>query len=88
MACQVTPICSLKCPSLRSNRPPPLRCTIQASKMMTRMITTIQIMVTTKPGIANLPTLATAATLADTQAYREDIAINVEGLKFGDPLPG
>lgn len=55
---------------------------------MTRMITTIQIMVHTKPGIAQLPTLATAATVADAQAYREDLGMDVEELKFGDPLPG
>ncbi len=78
VACQVTPICSLKCPSLSSNRPPPTRCTIQASRMMTRMIRTIQITVTTKPGSTNLPTLATVATLAAAQAYREDLGINVE----------
>jgi hypothetical protein len=72
VAYQVTPICSLKCPSLSSNRPPPARCTIQASRMMTRMIRTIQITVTTKPGSTNLPTLATVATLAAAQAYRED----------------
>jgi len=81
--CQVTPICSLKCPSLSSNRPPPARCTIQASKMMTRMIRTIQITVTTKPGSTNLPTLATVATLAAARPYREDLGINVEGSKFG-----
>lgn len=72
VACQVTPICSLKCPSLSSNRPPPARCTIQASRMMTRMIRTIQITVTTKPGSTNLPTLATVATLAAAHAYWED----------------
>ena len=82
VACQVTPICSLKCPSLISNRPPPARCTIQASRMMTRMIRTIQITVTTKPGRANLPTLATVVTLADGLAYREGLAINVEGPKL------
>jgi hypothetical protein len=74
MACQFTPIDSLKCPSLSSNRPPPVRCTIQASKMITRMITTIQIRRTTKPGIANLPTLVTAAMLADThRTYRDNM---------------
>ena len=86
--CQVTPICSLKCPSLSSNRPPPARCTIQASRMMTRMIRTIQITVTTKPGSTNLPTLATVATLAAAHAFREDLGINVEGPKFADPQHG
>ena len=88
VACQVTPTCSLKCPSLSSNRPPPARCTIQASRMMTRMIRTIQITVTTKPGSTNLPTLATVATLAAAHAFPEDLGINVEGPKSADPQHG
>ena len=43
------------------------------------MTRTIQIKMTTKPGSANLPILATVATLAAAQAYQEDLGNNVEG---------
>jgi hypothetical protein len=49
---QVKPTSSVKCPSLRVSRPPPAQCTIQASRMMARTISTSHAKNSTMPAMA------------------------------------
>jgi hypothetical protein len=58
---QATPTSSLKCPSLRSSMPPPARCTIQASRMRARTISTSHAKNSTTPGMARPATVLAMA---------------------------
>jgi hypothetical protein len=70
---QAEPTSSLKCPSLRSSMPPPARCTIQASRMRARTISTSQAKNSTTPGMACPPTvLAMAASYPPAQQLIAD----------------
>src|SRR5215472_10371587 len=61
---QVKPTFRTKCPSLRLSTPPPAQCTMNASKMMARIATTIQKKNTTMPGMAYPATVLVLATAA------------------------
>src|SRR5436305_5987480 len=59
---QVKPTFRTKCPSLRLSTPPPAQCTMNASKMMARIMTTIQKKNTMMPGMAYPATVLALAT--------------------------
>ena len=59
---QVNPTFRTKCPSLRLSTPPPAQCTMNASRMMARMITTTQKKNTIMPGMAYPATVLALAT--------------------------
>ena len=59
---QVNPTFRPKCPSLRLSTPPPAQCTMNASRMMARMITTTQKKNTMMPGMAYPATVLALAT--------------------------
>jgi hypothetical protein len=61
---QVKPTFRSKCPSLRLRTPPPAQCTMNASRMMARITTTIQKRNTTMPGMAYPATVLALATAA------------------------
>ena len=61
---QVKPTLSTKCPSLRLSCPPPAQCTMNASRMMARMMTTNQKKNTMMPGMAYPATVLVLATAA------------------------
>jgi hypothetical protein len=60
---QVNPTFRMKCPSLRLSTAPPAQCTMNASRMMARIVTTIQKKKTTTPGMAYPATVLGRATL-------------------------
>jgi hypothetical protein len=64
VADQVKPTSRTKCPSLRLRTPPPAQCTMNASRMMTRMTTTTQKKNTTMAGMAYPATFLALATAA------------------------
>jgi hypothetical protein len=59
---QVKPTFRTKCPSLRLSTPAPAQCTMNASKMMARIVTTTQKKNTTMPGMAYPATVLALAT--------------------------
>ena len=76
---QVKPTFRKKCPSLRLRTPPPAQCTMYASRMMARIITTTQKKNTMMPGTVYPATVLVLATAA---SYPAPPAL------FGGSLPG
>jgi hypothetical protein len=75
----VKPTFKTKCPSLRLSTPPPAQWTMNASKMMARIMTTIQKKNTMMPGMAYPATVLALATAA-SYPLTPDL--------FGGCLPG